>query len=227
MPGRRIFVLACATVIEEMLPLMPAGAGYEALDFGLHVEPASLHTALQERIDALAGPYDQIVLGYGLCSMAVAGIRARRCTLVVPRVHDCIALFLGSQGAYATQARHEPGTYYLTKGWIEAGDGPFADYERALERYGRQQADRLIKLMLGNYTRLALINTGLYELDRYREYCRNTAGRFGLRYEEIEGSTALVERMLTGPWTPDDFIVVPPGGAVKMEQFFDRPPGTS
>ncbi len=227
MPGPRTFVLACATVIEEMLPLMPAGAGYEVLNFGLHVEPAGLRAALQERIDALAGPYDQIVLGYGLCSMAVVGLRAARCTLIVPRVHDCIALFLGSQTAYTAQARKEPGTYYLTKGWIEAGDGPFGDYERTLQRYGRQRADRLIKLMLANYTRLALINTGHHELDKYREYCRNTADRFGLRYEEIEGSTALVERMLTGPWTPDEFIVVPPGRAVEMEQFFDRPPDTN
>ncbi len=220
MPGSRVYVLACATVMEEMLPLMPPDAGYEVLDFGLHVDPVRLRSALQERIDAVSAPYDKIVLGYGLCSMAVAGIRATRCTLIVPRVHDCIAIFLGSQAAYTAQARSEPGTYYLTKGWIEAGDGPFEDYERVLQRHGRARADRVIKLMLANYTRLALINTGQYELEKYREYGRRTAERFGLRYEEIEGATALVERMLKGPWTPDEFIVAPPGGIIQMEQFY-------
>jgi hypothetical protein len=34
-------VLACATVIEEMLPLLPPDVSYEVLDFGLHVNPAA------------------------------------------------------------------------------------------------------------------------------------------------------------------------------------------
>jgi hypothetical protein len=54
--------------------------------------------------------------------MAVIGLRANGCTLVVPRVDDCISIFLGSHGAYKQQAGAEPGTYYLTKGWIEVGD---------------------------------------------------------------------------------------------------------
>lgn len=48
-------------------------------------------------------------------------------------------------------------------------------------------------MMLNHYTRLALLNTGQYELDRYREYARRMAEQFGLRYEEIHGSTALRE----------------------------------
>jgi len=55
----------------------------------------------------------------------------------VPRVDDCIAIFLGSRAAYADQCHQEPGTYYLTKGWIEVGDTPFAEHERLVERYGR------------------------------------------------------------------------------------------
>ena len=141
--------------------------------------------------------------------------------MIVPRVHDCIAIFLGSQAAYTAQARNEPGTYYLTKGWIEAGDGPFEDYERVLQRQGRERADRVMKVMLANYTRLALINTGQHELDKYRASIAGArADRFGLRYEEIAGATDLVERMLKGPWTSDDFLVVPPDGTVQMEQFY-------
>jgi len=120
-------VLACATVIEEMLPLLPPDVSYEVLDFGLHVNPAALKQALQEAIDRAAGSadVDVIILGYGFCSMAVMGLRANGCTLVVPRVDDCIAIFLGSGAAYRQQVHSEPGTYYLTKGWIEVGDtGP-------------------------------------------------------------------------------------------------------
>jgi len=212
-------VIACATVIEEMLPLLPPVVDHQVLDFGLHVNPESLKRALQETIDASAPPAETIILGYGLCSQAVIGLRANGCTLVIPRVDDCIAIFLGSGEVYRQQFRAEPGTYYLTKGWIEAGDGPFAEHDRLVARYGREKAEWVTHEMLKNYTRLALINTGQYELERYRVYSRRTATRFGLRYEEIEGSTALVKKMVHGPWD-EEFVVVPPGEAVCYEHFF-------
>jgi hypothetical protein len=212
-------VIACATVIEEMLPLLPPDVGHRILDFGLHIEPDKLRHALQEAIDASSTKADTIILGYGLCSKGVLGIRATDCTLVVPRVDDCIAIFLGSHLAYRQQSRSEPGTYYLTKGWIEVGDTPFAEYERMAATRGPELAERLIRLMLKNYKRLALINTGQHELERYRDYVRRTAERFGLRYEEIEGSTALVKKMINGPWD-HEFIVVSPGQVIQFEHFF-------
>jgi hypothetical protein len=202
-----------------MLPLLPPGVDHQVLDFGLHVNPESLKRALQDAVDASAPPAGTIILGYGLCSQAVIGLRANGCTLVIPRVDDCIAIFLGSGEVYRQQFRAEPGTYYLTKGWIEAGDGPFAEHDRLVARYGQEKAEWVTHQMLKNYTRLALINTGQYELERYRTYARRTAIRFGLRYEEIAGSTALVKKMVHGPWD-EEFVVVPPGEAVCYEHFF-------
>jgi len=214
----RTKVIACATVIEEMLPLLPPGVEHQVLDFGLHVNPESLKRALQDAIDASAPQTDTIVLGYGLCSQAVVGLRANGCTLVVPRVDDCIAIFLGSGAAYRQQHHVEPGTYYLTKGWIEAGDGPFAEHDRLVVRYGQEKAAWVTQQMLKNYTRLVLINTGQYELEHYRAYARRTAARFGLRYEEIPGSTTLIRKMVYGPWD-DEFVVVPPGQTIRYEDF--------
>jgi hypothetical protein len=211
-------VIACATVIEEMLPLLPEDVAYEVLDFGLHLTPEKLQSQLQAAIDAAGAEVDTIILGYGLCSMAVVGLKANGCTLVVPRVDDCIAIFLGSRAAYQKQFGQEPGTYYLTKGWIEVSDTPFAEYERFAVKYGPEQAERMIKLVLKNYTRLAFIDTGHYEQERYREYARRTAERFGLRYEEIPGSRALVKKMLYGPWD-DDFVIARPGETISYADF--------
>jgi hypothetical protein len=169
------------------------------------------------------GEADTVVLGYGLCSRGVVGIRATDCTLVVPRVDDCIAIFLGSCSAYRQQARSEPGTYCLTKGWTEVGDSPFAEYERMVMSRGPEFAERIVRLMLNNYKRLALINTGQYELERYRDYARRTAKRFGLRYEEIAGSTTLVKKMIHGPWD-DEFVVVPPDQVIQFKDFFPTAP---
>jgi hypothetical protein len=219
MNASRTLVMACATVIEEMLPLLPPGLRHQVFDFGLHVNPDKLRRTLQEAIDAASDRYDTIILGYGLCSQAVIGIKSEHARLVVPRVDDCIAIFMGSSSEYRAQSRAEPGSYYLTKGWIEVGDTPFGEYDRMLARHGKAKADRIIKIMLANYTRLVLIDTGQYDLDRCREYARRTAERFGLRYEEVRGSDALVRKMIDGPWD-DEFVVVQPGETIRYEHFF-------
>jgi hypothetical protein len=117
-----------------MLLLLPEGVTYEVLDFGLHLTPEKLRDQLQEAIDGASAEADTIILGYGLCSMAVVSLKANGCTLVIPRVDDCIAIFLGSRAAYQKQFGQEPGTYYLTKGWVEVNDTPFAEYEQLVEK---------------------------------------------------------------------------------------------
>lgn len=201
-----------------MLPLIPGHVPYEVLDFGLHLNPADLKRVLQEKIDEASQSADVLLLGYGLCSMAVVGLKATTATLVIPRTDDCIAIFLGSCNAYREQSKKEPGTYYLTKGWIEVGDTPFDEHKLLIEKYGREKAERMTKLLLKNYKRLGFINTGQYEIDKYRAYSKKIADEFGLRFEEIEGSAALVKKMFFGPWD-DEFVVVSPGETVTYRDF--------
>lgn len=218
MATQRVKIIACATVIEEMLPLLPSDVSTKVLDFGLHLAPDKLRDALQQAINIDCKESDTIILGYGLCSMAVVGLMSPKCTLIVPRVHDCIAIFLGSSTAYKDQLRQEPGTYYLTKGWIEVSDTPFEEYRRLIDRYGRKRADRVMELMFKNYTRLAFIDTGRVDQERYREYAYRNAKRFNLRYEEIPGSTVLIHKMINGPWD-GDFIVARPKETITFEKF--------
>ena len=80
--------------------------------------------------------------------------------------------------------------------------------------------------MMRNYKRLALINTGQYELEKYREYTQRTAEQFGLRYEEIEGSDILVRKMIFGPWD-EEFVVIEPGETFELQQFLCLDKGTA
>jgi hypothetical protein len=43
------------------------------------------------------------------------------------------------------------------------------------------------------------------------------AERFGLCYEEIQGSDVIIKMMLYGSWN-DEFVIIPPG---KTVSFFD------
>jgi len=225
MDPKRTKIIACATVIEEMLPFLPDGMAYQVLDFGLHLSAGKLKDKLQSVIDACSPDYDTLLLGYGLCSLAVVGLSAKSCSLVIPKVDDCIAIFLGSRQAYREQSKKEPGTYYLTKGWIEVADTPFGEYERMIVKYGQERADYIMDAMLKHYTRLVYIDTGHADNQPYIDYARKTAHQFNLRYEEIRGSNELVVKLLTGPWD-HDFLVVQPGHTITYMDFVTSIPDT-
>jgi hypothetical protein len=212
-------IIACETVIEEMLPYLPPGMAYEVLDFGLHLEPDGLKKMLQRAIDETPPSINTIVLGYGLCALAVVGLQAAHSTLIIPRLDDCIGIFLGSKEAYQQQTSREPGTYYLTKGWIEVNDTPLEEYRRLAERHGAERANRMMGLMLKHYTRIVYIDTGLEGQEKYRAYARRTAAQFNLKYEEIPGSDELVRQMISGPWDEETFVVKQPGERVVYADF--------
>jgi hypothetical protein len=216
----RARIIACKTVGEELQGLLPEDIPCTLLDFGLHLVPERLNAALQKEIDATREPVDTLLFGYGMCSKGMIGLQSRRFRLVIPRVDDCIALFLGSRAEYARQSRQAPGTFYLTKGWIECGDDPYTEYLKLCEKYGEERAYRVEKAYIGNYTRLALINTGNHDLGAYRQYAARVATFFGLRLEEIEGSTRLLTKLVNGPWD-EEFVVVEPGERVGYRQFLD------
>jgi hypothetical protein len=102
------------------------------------------------------------------------------------------------------------------------GDSPFSEYQRLVDKFGEAKADRMTHLMLKNYTRLAFINTGQYEIERYREYARTTAEKFNLRFEELDGSPALVKKLVFGPWD-DEFLVVESGRTIQYSDFTNKP----
>ena len=215
-------IIGCAAVIEEMLPVLPPEISYEILDFGLHFRPTNLKDALQEAIDRSANDADTLILGYGLCSNGAVGLKAPEATtLVIPKVHDCIAIFLGSHKSYMKEMKAVSGTFFLAKGFIEVGDTPLDEYNRTVERYGQERADSVMKAMFGHYKRILFVNTGHNEIGQYRDHAKRTAKQFDLRYEETKGSRLLIKKMINGPWV-QDFLIAKPGETFKLAQFLER-----
>jgi hypothetical protein len=206
---------------EELQGLVPNGMPLKLLEFGLHLSPEQLNATLQAEIDHTEETVDTILLGYGMCSRGMIGLHSRQFRLVIPKVDDCIALFLGSRAEYLRQGRKAPGTFYLTKGWIECGDDPFTEYQKLCQKYGKEKALRIEKRYIGNYTRLALIATGPENLEHHRRYAAAVAELFDLKLEEIPGSTRLLGKLLAGDWD-DEFVVVEPGETVRQCFFMDQ-----
>jgi hypothetical protein len=210
-------IIACATVAEELRLMGVAEDELLELEFGLHVYPDKLRDTLQEQIDAVPGDGD-IILGYGLCSNAAVGLTSQSHRLIIPWVDDCIALFLGSRKEHLRRLQEEPGTYFLTKGWIKAAELPINDYMRMVEKYGPEKALRVTKVMMANYKRVVLINTGNYKLDEFRAAARSMADALELNYEEIPGSNRMLRTMLDGDWN-SEYVVVEPGEETTLSMF--------
>jgi hypothetical protein len=196
------------------------------MDYGLHRVPSNLTWTLQEAIDSIEEP-SLVVLGYGLCGNGLDGIKAGKHTLLVPRADDCIAILLGSYRKYIQEFEETPGTYYLTKGWLESGSNPLQEYQEYVEKYGQESAAWIMDQQYRHYERLVFVAHNQQDLEKYRPQAQEVARyceRWGMRYQEILGSDGYVRRLIEvaaelDKANYDDFVVILPGGETRQSQF--------
>jgi hypothetical protein len=233
-PRQPVVVIACRVLQDMLERLLPESlaVGVTLMDYGLHRVPSKMTRELQETIDRLDTP-SLVVLGYGLCGNGLSGLHAGRHTFLVPRSDDCIAILLGSYRAYMREFQAVPGTYYLTKGWLESGSNPLKEYEELVPKYGAKEAMWLMDQQYQNYSRVALVAHTQADLEQYRPQAQAVARfceRWGMRYEEILGSDDFVRRLVEaatalarGQALPDrlgsDFVIVQPGGEIQPLMF--------
>ena len=223
-----VVVIACQVLQDLLEQLLPAGLAEQVsfLDYGLHRLPNKMTWTLQEAIASIEQP-SLIVLGYGLCGNGLHGLKAGIHTLLVPRTDDCIAILLGSRQAYMRQFETVPGTYYLSKGWLESGSHPLKEYHENAKKYGTEDAAWIMDQQYQHYERVALVAHSPADMDNYRpeaqkvaEYC----SQWGMRYEEILGSDNYVRRLIEIAadlgQANDDFLIVQPGGEIRQDHFF-------
>jgi hypothetical protein len=218
---QRLLILGCAVMEQELRRFQNGQAEFKFLDFGLHRTPEHMAGALQSEIDQVReGDYDGIVLGYGLCSNGIVGIHSSKHSLIIPRIHDCISLFLGSPEAYREQSAEHPGTYYLTPGWIERGQTPISKYESYAKSYDEETARWVLHEEMKHYTRIALIDTGVYSIEPLRAVAKENAKFLEIAYTEIQGSPQLFKELICGPWRKN-FLIVEKGQSIQQEMFLD------
>jgi hypothetical protein len=216
----KYLVIACNIMKDELLRFQGNGISFVFLEQSLHRTPQKMKPIIQVEVDrADEQDWDYIILSYGLCSNGILGVKSKNHPIVIPRVHDCIALFLGSREKYMEEHRKEPGTYYLTKGWIEEGKSPIGIYREYCEQYDKETAEWVIREELKNYTRIVLVEMGA-ESETFREHARENADFLHLKYEEMRGSLIFFEKMLQGCWDKE-FIILKPGEELTQELFLD------
>lgn len=228
MTGRPRYALIACHLLWRELSLLAAQAQaviYPVfMEQGLHSEPSNLQKKVQQEIDRLDGQYDAILIGYGLCSNGICGLRARQSRLVAVRAHDCITLLLGGKELYQSYFRNNPGTYWYSASWIETGHMPGqanlqASRQRYEAQYDEETAEFLIDQEYGwmrHYRQACYISQAALAAadDAYRRFTRQCAGECGWQYAELEGDMSLLQDLVGGNWDPERFLVVEPGQCI-------------
>lgn len=230
----KLHVISCRVFEAELEAVKAASPHQLAIEFvelGEHARPTVLRTKLQAKIDA-AKDCDAVLLAYGLCGTATAGLMARRVPLVIPRSHDCCGILLGSRKRFEEIFKPMPSTPFSSIGFIHSGDYYFSDGEvtqgdafaHLVEQYGEEDAryiwDAMHPKLDGKLQPIYFIHT--LPAPECAAQCREKAEAEGREFRELTGDLRLLTMLLSGEWPAEEFLTVPPGGSIRQAGDWDR-----
>lgn len=212
-------ILACRS-LEKEVRLAMSRSGVQlpltVLNDNNHDIPANLRKNLQQLLDGLE-PCGRVLLAFGICGGAMAGLRTHGFELILPRVDDCLSLLMGSMERRQAVLQGGFGIF-LTDSWLRNDRSMAAELDRIERRYPPQRASQVIQAMYGKFDSLNVIDTGAYPLESILPQTRALARKLNLEHRIQQGTTAYLEQLLTGPWPPERFIRVPPDSMITDAQ---------
>ena len=141
--------IACAALGREVKDIIRQhgwDAEFEAIDARLHMEPAKIGPAVEERLRQAQGKYGRMVVVYGHCGAFDLDGILERYGAVRPAGPHCYEMFGGKEFVRAME--EEPGTFILTDYLVHAWE-KFVVKGLKLDRH-----PELAQLMFGNYQRM-------------------------------------------------------------------------
>jgi len=212
-------IIACDVMKEELLAVpLERPVEFHFVSMGLHRWPDKLREELRTVLSQSAG-VERVVLAFGLCGGAVAGLAAPELPLVIPRAHDCIPVLIGTRPVYELLVQEEKGTYFLTGGWLEGERTVFTEYRRVRDKYGEKKALRVMSTMFDAYRRMVFIHTGHPRESEHIATGKELAGLLGLEFMERSGDNAWLASIVNGPWDEERFITLAPGETLTEGHF--------
>lgn len=228
---RNFKMIACKVLLRELYSLAyncPNAVDITWLRQKLHETPDRLRQEVQgiiDRIDATEGdPCEAILLGYGLCSNGIVGLRSRRYPLVIPRAHDCITFLLGSKERYRQEFEgHSGGIYWYSPGWIEQCQQPSRErlentYRDYVERFGEDNAQYLMEMeqrWMTEYHHAIYVDWPALHRPDYVRYTQECAEFLHWQCHVLPGDDSLMRALMAGQWDKERFVIVPPGSTVR------------
>ncbi|MGL4208173.1 MAG: DUF1638 domain-containing protein [Candidatus Adiutrix sp.] len=214
-------VIACETIKNELNEALGRlGLVYEVywLEGGLHNSPQGLRDHLQGVLNQIDTHCRRLILTLGHCGGGVCDLKTGNYETVLPLADDCLSLLLGSMAR--RKEASQPPTYFLTEGWLFHENNVVAAYEQAAQKYGEEKARRINKMMLKNYGRFALLDTGAYDLEEAALKIAPLAQMLGIKVEALWASRLWLDALLTGPYDdPSRFLLLKPHSHLTFDHW--------
>ncbi len=187
-------LISCAVFKPEL-----GNADAVFVPIGAHIAPDRLRARLQAEIDSAEG-VGAVLLLFGLCGNATAGLTARDIPVIIPRAHDCAGILLGGMKGWRGVFGENPSRPYRCAGNLT---DPLS-LENLTALYGEEEARRL-----------------RHELHLETPLFIRTAPCAHDGPEDVQGTTALIEALLRARPHPDLFILNP-GETSRADPLTDR-----
>lgn len=212
-------IIACNTIENELTAAMrQCSCSYDVhwIESGLHNVPKKLHDRLQEALNSCTNN-NTVLLAMGLCGNSVNNLHTGDFQLVIPRVDDCISLLLGSMQK-RKEASENCGTYFMTEGWLKGERNIWREYEYAVQKFGEEMGKEIFDTMFRHYRCLALVNTGCFDCEAAVEKTKTISEKLNLEFRVLSGTIDYLIALLSGNWSANDFIVIPPNSTTNEVQ---------
>jgi len=204
-----------------------------------HNEPDNLRADLQIRINAACQlrQYDMLILSYGLCGNATVGLTCP-VKMIMPRVHDCCAVFMGSNKAFQKEFAGSLSMRWCTSGYYErchkengltGGDTANRhktqpEYLALVEQFGEDNAEYVWETMHPQIEtpEAAYIKIPGFEVPGSEDGFRELVDGQGKSLRVVEGSAGYLRDLVNGPWDDGRFLTVLPGERICGVYDMDR-----
>lgn len=186
------------------------------MDSKYHNTPEKLNLKLQEIIDENK-EYETITLLYGQCGNAILELKSDYSKLILPKVSDCISLYLGGDEKRKKLKKSER-TYFFTKRYIENDNSLYHEVLKMKEKYGDKKAIKMYRMMMDNYEYIRIINTKAFDVEDIMDKIRSLCEDLNLSYEIVDGDLSIMEKALLGVFD-EEFIVKGPGQKINSKDF--------
>lgn len=197
--GMKIGVIACETFergLEHLIKDDRDIVHKEYLEFGLHEHPEVLKKTVIEKVNALEGKVDAVLLGYGICNSLAEVTEEMRVPTVRLDADDCIGVLL-TPAEYEKERKMCAGTMYHTpyfarmnREWFEK------EMRKKMPNYEEVgiDIDWYLRVMFDGYSRVLFIDDRLGNVEECIDMSKQFADELDLRWECREGTLAMLAK---------------------------------